>query len=173
MSQRETWSEYSGPIARHWLLGIAIVVGGLSTILVACGGGGSDQEDSASFLTVATEDGEEVYFPRQRPTEEPRGVPEALAEGELILADGCLRLRQDSSDPGLVPIWPLGFTPRAGDNRIQVLDEEGRVVATVGERMEIGGGFIDTLEDSDGSEGELANELSERCPGPYWLVGEV
>jgi hypothetical protein len=146
------------------LLGITIVVVGLS-ILVACGGGGSDQ-DSTSFVTITAEDGGEVFFPRQRPTE-----PEALAEGELVLEDGCLRLRQDGS--GLVFIWPPGFMPRADGDRIQVLDGEGSVMATVGEQIEMGGGFLDTLEGLDSVDEELARELSERCPGSYWLVGEI
>jgi hypothetical protein len=101
--------------------------------------------------------------------------------GKLLLdREGCLRVDDptfDQDDPGYVPLWPPQYKPDVERGDVQILDGKGRVVARVGEGVDMGGGEIDiaTLEEFTFMDERLMRELSERCPGRYWLVsnGEV
>ncbi len=95
----------------------------------------------------------------------------AEVRGKLILDDeGCLRIEEHPGHAEAVPIWPAGFELETGSDEVSVLDDEGRVAATVGEEVYMGGGVIPkdqvTLADE-----RMSRELFERCPGEYWIVG--
>jgi hypothetical protein len=95
----------------------------------------------------------------------------AETSGELVLDDeGCLRVKATPKDPGTTPVWPAGYGLDATGGEVRILDEEGRVVAKVGERVYVGGGETPkdhvTLADE-----RTERELFERCPGEYWIVG--
>jgi hypothetical protein len=91
---------------------------------------------------------------------------DALLVGELLLVDGCLRIN-DSDDNGYLPIWPQNFSLRTKDNVIQVIDDTGRVIALVGDQLEISGGEMP----AEHIEKYSAQPLPSNCPGPYWIVG--
>ena len=137
----------------------------LAAILVAaCGGGPGAGGDE----TTASPRDAGVFFPRQRP-----GGEAMMSEtsGELVLDDeGCLRVKTAPKGPGATPVWPAGFELHKSGGEVSVVDEEGRVVARVGERVYVGGDEIprDQIELADE---RMRRELFERCPGDYWIVG--
>ena len=91
----------------------------------------------------------------------------ALLEGVLVLDDnGCLRIKNYEE---YLPVWPHGFS--LVEENLTVLDSSGRAVARVGERVKLGGG---ECPEPCRNVGEYSEYLpDERCPGPYWIVGEV
>ncbi len=95
----------------------------------------------------------------------------AEISGKLVLDDeGCLRIEEHPGHTVTVPIWPAGFEPDTSGDEVSVLDDEGRVAATVGERVYMGGGGVPKDRVTLADEGML-RELFERCPGEYWIVG--
>jgi hypothetical protein len=128
---------------------------------------GLTERSDVSTPVPATEatGADEVFFPQlQRPTD----TPEMTTAGKLTLDDrSCLRVTDDGDET--VPIWPPGFELSAEDGRIQILDRQGLLRATVGERVLIGGWQVGVpsqlavLDDSTG------RELRRRCPGDYWI----
>lgn len=115
------------------------------------------------------------FFPTQKRTEGPRLTPEALAVGELVADDGgCLRF---GSGPyaGSLPIWPPGYALRAEGGDVRVVDGRGQVVARVGDEVRAGRGEDpgSSLEGVGYLDERSQRELPRRCPGPYFLVGQV
>ena len=131
--------------------------------LVVAGGRSAGEIDICATPDVAG-----LAFPRQGPVEGPRVMMQALLIGELVLADGCLRIESVHSTESLLPIWPPEFGLAAEGDGVQVLDGEGQVVARVGEEVYMGGG--------GGSAARLAEcvreQLPATCSGPYWIVGD-
>ena len=102
--------------------------------------------------------------------------PSARTGGKLVLDDrGCLRIKASADASGEVPLWPSYYSLDTSDERVRVLDEEGRTVAEVGETMAAGGGSVSkaVLQQEGYMRERTRRELLERCPGAYWLVGEV
>jgi len=64
-------------------------------------------------------------------------VPLAIHQGRLVEADGCIWL---ISDVWHLALWPKPFTLRWDGLHWQILDGEGRVVATTGETITVTGG---------------------------------
>ena len=85
---------------------------------------------------------------------------------ELIIKDGCLRAG------GFLLVWPYGFSLSADNGTFQVIDSTGKIVARVGDEIKVGGGADET---PDGRVARVysAQLPSERCSGPYYIVGEV
>lgn len=73
-----------------------------------------------------------------------RDVPAAALVAAAPAAAGCIFASPstESSDTGKVGLlWPAGFTARReSDGRVSVLDGNGRVVLSEGDRFEVGGG---------------------------------
>jgi S-layer protein (TIGR01567 family) len=84
---------------------------------------------------------------------------------ELILKDGCLRAG------GFLLVWPYGFSYSADNGTFQVIDSTGKIVARVGDKIKVGGG-ADETRDGRVARGYSAQLPSERCSGPYYIVGE-
>jgi hypothetical protein len=95
---------------------------------------------------------------------------EALYEGPVVEAQGCLRLVSDSSH---TIIWPPEFTLRSQSGRYQVVDEGGAVVGTIGGLFRFGGGEIPRGSLPELEDANVGRELLARCPGRYWVVGEM
>jgi hypothetical protein len=109
-----------------------------------------------------------LIFPQQVESER-TAYQDALTKGELIVVDGCLRLRTGDPDgPVFLLIWPPGYALRTEGEAIEVLDKTGRVVVRVGERVQLGGGESPTTAAL--LETILEEPLPEQCPGPYWMV---
>jgi hypothetical protein len=109
-------------------------------------------------------------FATQAPTPGPREVMEALYEGPVVDAQGCLRLVSDSAH---TVVWPPEFTLRTRSGRYQVVDEGGAVAGTIGGMFRFGGGEIPRGALPELADANVGRELLARCPGRYWIVGEM
>ena len=74
-------------------------------------------------------------------SETPPGCPAALIEGVLVTDEASGVALRDPSDGVVAIIWPNGFSGRAG-TPIAVVDASGKVIARVGDTVQIGGGAI-------------------------------
>jgi len=98
----------------------------------------------------------------------------AVLIGELIVSDGCLRVKADNGTSYLL-VWPdeQHIVSVEGDT-IRIVDRvEGKtVVWHIGEIVRLGGGGGESIEHLDE---RLRPELPlpANCPGPYWIVGSV
>lgn len=94
---------------------------------------------------------------------------EALATETLILEDGYLRLSPSYSDSNFLIIWPKGYSLDKNGDEIRILNEEGQVVARVGDNISAAGGEVKYLNVFWLKGGFLPFN----CKGPYWVTSEV
>jgi hypothetical protein len=80
---------------------------------------------------------------------------------------GCLRL--DTPDTHTV-IWPKGFDLGAD---LRVRDDRGAVVGRIGGAFRLGGGEVPSLHDGIPLSEADRVRAGSRCPGRFWIVGEV
>jgi hypothetical protein len=163
------------------------VISAFSFLTVACGAANDAQDGfgDTSATPIAQEERAvtssetgEMFFPKQKPGE---GLyPSARIRGDLIVdPNGCLRIDRGGAGPGHLPLWPGYYELNTEGDRTRILDGEGDFVARVGGRIDTGGGEIhqggtqvEVLRILEGHVGkEMARDLYESCPGPYWLVG--
>ena len=124
--------------------------------------GGTETSSSAVSSTAPG-----IFFPTRQPPVTTYMM--ALAPGKLVLDDkGCLRLRHLGSS--VVPVWPPGFAADASEGKVRILNAKGRVVARVGDEVELGGGEAPRAEAIPLLDERTKRELRERCPGEYWLA---
>lgn len=93
---------------------------------------------------------------------------QALMRGTLTLRDGCLRVVGE--EPGHLIIWQTDYFVSRNGEELEVLDREGKVVARVGDVVNLGGGNVPL---SDQLKGQLKAPVPEKCVGPYWLMGDI
>jgi hypothetical protein len=92
---------------------------------------------------------------------------EALLIGELVVEEGCLRVRDIYTGEHTLVIWQADYFLTDNDGILEILDETGAVVARVGEMIYMGGGEQRTLDDT-----ELRQPVPGNCSdGPYWRMG--
>ena len=128
----------------------------------------------AALLAACDSDPEaapDLLFLVKKPVEGERIVMDALYEGSVVESEGCLRFGDEPERHTVV--WPPGFSLTNVDGSYVVLDERGRTVGQIGRFFRFGGGEVETLWE-DGPVAETARvEALRRCPGRYWIVGEV
>lgn len=125
---------------------------------------------SASAATSVPTSG--IFFARQAPVEGERVVLEALIEDALVVVEnGCVRI-EDGSDESALVIWPPGTTLRVEGDDVLLLDEEGRIIAQVGQRVTMGGGYV-PYPSAKESFGQTNQFPPDECGGPYWLAGDM
>ncbi len=88
----------------------------------------------------------------------------ALTGGNLTLRDGCLYAGDE------LIIWQPDYFLNDNGGRVEVLDRKGKVVATVGEEVRMGGGEIPLTPEL---ERQLREPIPSQCKGPYWLMGQI
>jgi hypothetical protein len=110
-----------------------------------------------------------IFFPRQEKTEGERAVMEALTRGTLILTDNCIRLERGESLANYLLIWPPDFNFTIEDDTIKILNSENEIVASIGDRVQMGGGEVHILSQLDKF---IQEQVPSQCPGPYWIIGE-
>ena len=101
------------------------------------------------------------FFPEQK--ENLAIHMDAELVGELVLENGCLRLGND------LLVWPHGFSVITEDRVTQIIDNNGQPIIRVGDKIKLGGGEMPSEHLAQYS----ADLPSDRCSGPYWIVGEV
>ena len=120
-----------------------------------------------------------VGFPQY---EGPPMLPEGSRFGELIVVDGCLRVRRypdptypDQNPVPLLLVWPENFTLTTKGDSTQIINGAGLIAARVGDDVRFSGHGICSegwCGITDIGEIDLLQPLPEGCPGPYWIVGE-
>ena len=59
--------------------------------------------------------------------------------GKLVLSEGCVSIGGGKGNPEVL-IWPAGYYLNQVEDRVQILDYRGKVVARIGDWVEMGGG---------------------------------
>lgn len=107
-----------------------------------------------------------IHFPQMIST--PNAYMEALIKGELVLDNGCLRVR-GLDGAAVLLIWDSRFLIQIYQGVVQVVDSRsGEVLASVNDFVAVGGGFVDYPTGLG-----LKEPLPDGCPEPYYLVGEI
>lgn len=87
-----------------------------------------------------------------------------------MLDDNCLRLKPFYFfGKGDLLVWPYGYSLETESKEIRILDNDGRVVACVGDWIKVDGGEVPW----EIVEKYIGKPLSDNCTGPYWLVSGV
>ncbi len=100
--------------------------------------------------------------------------------GELRMEDGCLRLyRIGWDEPGRtinqqlhdiwLPVWPKNFSLQHEGEEIQIVDNEGATVASIGDTVRLGG---PSHWSGQTRKIELEETIPDACQGLYYLVGD-
>ena len=125
-----------------------------------------DPENEPTELRLSDPD---VFFPRQRTViATSRAQPVAGGGGELVLDGQCLRL-----DGRTTVIWPAGFTPHVERGVVQVRNGAGVVIAQVGDKLSMGGGYNSRDEDWECPGEVFAVHSIEIVPDPSTLLQEA
>lgn len=93
---------------------------------------------------------------------------EALARGTLEVHDGCVWLAPETehSTPLLV-VWPSETRMQFSSETTRFRNEASGSGATIGKKIEIGGGEVQSLPDD-----ALAQPIPAACAaGPFWIAG--
>ncbi len=123
--------------------------------------------DTGVHLSVVTLGG--LHFMTQ--DVDPPILMEALYQGEVSTdAAGCIKLT--GPDPATV-IWPKDFGVRVQGDGVRVLRPDGSELGPLGGAFVFGGGFVQDLHDGLGFSVLDRALARERCPGAYWIVGDV
>lgn len=136
--------------------------------LAACG---PSEESLPTALGTLDLSGPETLFLVQ--SEPATAVMEAFFQGRVVRdAAGCLRLEASGSD-GATVVWPHGFTLDTAGDELRVRDDGAREVGRIGGEFRFGGGFVQTLHEGIPIAGSPRAEAAARCPGSFWIVGEL
>ncbi len=151
-------------------------------LTLACNQPASDQaanNQPASKEPASDQPARIVGFPQY---EGPPMLPEGSRFGELIVVDGCLRVRRypdptypDQNPVPLLLVWPENFTLTTKGDSTQIINGAGLIAARVGDDVRFSGHGICSegwCGITDIGEIDLLQPLPEGCPGPYWIVGE-
>ena len=114
--------------------------------------------DGPTTLTLQLPDSE-LHFRWQKTYLSSQERLTALAIGELVLEGQCLRLKADDDDRTYSMVWPPGFTPHDHRGVVHVRNGAGRVIAQVGDRLRMGGGY--------------SRWGDEKCPGPQFGANSI
>jgi hypothetical protein len=99
-------------------------------------------------------------------------VMDALFQGRVVRdAVGCLRL--DHLGDRHTVVWPHGFTIEERDGELFVKNAAGSDVGRIGGSFRFGGGETPVLHEGLNLSDESRRLAESRCPGRYWIVGEV
>lgn len=126
------------------------------------------QKGETRPLTSAAEPSKTIAFPRQKKTNGEWAAMDALANGTLVLEDNCLRFRVSESDTSYMLIWPPDFRLKEDDGKIIKLNENNKIVASIGDRVQMSGGEKKLLMLLDKS---IQEQVPSQCTEPFWLIG--
>jgi hypothetical protein len=100
----------------------------------------------------------------------------ALIWGRLFERDGCVFIKagyEGVVDDEVLLIWPQGArAERTSDGTLRVL-LDGAAIGEMGERVELGGGFVGESRDAvANAESLIGGKIPDRCrtSGGYWLT---
>ena len=156
--------------ASLWLLGLAL---GLITI-VGCAPTSDTVAPAATPANTVVLPAALRAFPQQLPVEGERARLTSIAEGQLALRDGCLRLAStdDATDSGYLIIWPGDYEVKEEDGVLAIYDGQGHFLAKVGDDVVMGGGEDNQTTPLTDTVFGLNEPTPAECPGPYWIMGD-
>ena len=70
-------------------------------------------------------------------------------------------------------IWPSGSDIRVANGHIEVINEDGKPVARVGDQLHAGGGAIENTHGMESIDEMINGMPIEGCPGPYWVAAPL
>jgi hypothetical protein len=138
---------------RRPLLGIMLAV-----VTAGCAADGPGSSSGIFFPTVPIGD----------------AYPGALMDGVLEVKSGCVFVTAHG-DRWLL-LWPEGYKAELAAGQLKVRDESGKVVATEGTQLRVGGGEGNPLEMGGSAAAErwaadlTGVDIPERCGDLYWIV---
>lgn len=122
--------------------------------------------DTPTTTASSSQDG--VFFPKLKGPQ--KGSMTTTGRGQLILSDkGCLRLKAGKGTSLL--IWPSDYSLDTKGSRVRILNGNRRIVAEVGNYVEVGGGELPSLQ-LEAIPESLRQKLPGRCSPPYHAVGD-
>lgn len=110
-----------------------------------------------------------IPFPRQEKPDGERAMMDALTTGTLVVVNNCIRL-VSSDDTNYLLIWPPDYNVVNKNGEIEVLNQDNKVVAKVGDKVRVSGGEIWV---QDNLSQFIRDQLPPQCTAPYWKVGEI
>ncbi|HMT20783.1 MAG TPA: hypothetical protein PKE20_05975 [Promineifilum sp.] len=97
----------------------------------------------------------------------------ALAYGELMVVDGCIRLVDQGNATSYLLIWSDDHTTKDENGVLVIHDGAGQRVAQIGDWVTMGGGEDDRIEPITDTTFGLQEPTPPECPGPYWVMGNI
>lgn len=92
---------------------------------------------------------------------------EARTGGRLVLENKCIRVdRETSTNTSYLLIWPPDFNFSIENDTIKILNENGELVASIGDKVIISGGEVPVLYEP------VKGQVPSQCDGPYWIIGD-
>lgn len=156
---------------RYWVVRLCCAIIATVFCLSACDTRSDTESRSGALARTPTP---VIFFPqlvRSRDlTEAPEGLT-ALLVGTLVETNGCLRI-DTGEGPGTLVLWPRNYSISTEGAAIRILDDEGNVVARVGDEVRFGGGTVSEAEDPQGY-ADLRRRTPASCDGPYWFLHGV
>ena len=96
---------------------------------------------------------------------------DALFQGRVVEdSSGCIRLQPPS---GATVVWPKGFSLEMTAEGARVQDQNGLEVGLIGSTFRFGGGEVPFLHGGLGFQPAEVALIQSRCPGRFWIVGEI
>lgn len=147
-----------------------LIILGLVLIVAACTKttDSSLQQTKEPLPATVSASNNAIYFPRQEKKDGEWAAMDALTGGTLVMVDNCIRLNIDKSNGSYLLIWPPDFSVTVQDESTNVLNEENKVVTSVGDRVQMSGGEISSISML---EKYIQDQVPSQCPGPYWIIG--
>jgi hypothetical protein len=136
-------------------------------LAVGCNSGGKTQPATSSKIPP------EPYFPTQK--EPAKAYMLSLLQGGTLIIDndGYIRigtpgLTTSSANEPLI-IWPYGYSFTTEGTNIWIVNDIGQTVARVGDKLDIGGGFVD----ASAVEVLIGHALPKNAVGPYYIAAPL
>lgn len=134
----------------------------------------SDVQNSTTEASPPEENSGVVFIKRTEPTRPNEDYMTAAGGGKLVVdEEGCLRFGRR----GDLPVWPYEYSLTVKEGEMVILNGDGRVEARIGDRVEVGGGQVET---GAGSTPEAARRgfeerrrelgIPDKCRGSLWYV---
>ena len=100
-------------------------------------------------------------------------IEPSTIEGTLVLPESTHipRLQAKNRDLDFLLIWPQNYTVRFLENKFEIINGAGDVIAREGESIVFQGGPMPTPFDPDHFP-EQYYDLPEDCIGPFWIIVE-
>jgi hypothetical protein len=136
-------------------------------LAVGCNSGGNIQPETSSQIPP------EPYFPTQK--EPAKAYMATLLQGGTLIIDNAGYIRigtpglTTSSANGSLIIWPYGYSFKTEGTNIWIISDEGQTVARVGDKLDIGGGFVDASVAAV----LIGHTLPKNAVGPYYIAAPL